>query len=475
MKKFATYLIITLFLIGYISIKAEGIYASETSYIKSTKTYKTIKAAIEKIKIIDSHEHLRPERYYQGRGARSEQTRIPDFFDIAGYWSVESDISNIGNTFSHDERYLNKSLSTEERWNSFLPIYSRLKNTGFMKSVRIGIKKVHNIEITDAASIEKINESLKKAYKPGMYKRILQDIGNIDCVLIYGIFERGFPKEDFPDFFRGVRYIDPAIIFTMPEQIYEFEERYGINVHNLENLEQIYRKFVEESIKGDVVGFKSAAAYLRSLDFSRVNRIKAEDTLKKLLQFTKVYYKRGNALTVSEGTELTNYCMHMMLSIIEVRGFPISFHTGYTAFGKNDIRRTNPHHLIPLFKEYKNLNFNLLHGGFPYVMEFLELGKDWPNVFLDLAVNHILSPEGTRTLLSELLECVPINKIFAFGGDEVYPELVIGHLEMAKENCAIVLADKVLNGYFTLDEAIEYAHRIFRKNLIEFFKLDLPD
>ncbi len=89
--------------------------------------------------------------------------------------------------------------------------------------------------------------------------------------------------------------------------------------------------------------------------------------------------------------------------------------------------------------------------------------------------NHIISPEGARAQLSEMLECVPVNKIFAFGGDQTYPEQVIGHLEMAKENCALVLAAKVLDGSFTLNEAKEYAQRIFRTNLIEFFDLKLSE
>ena len=158
--------------------------------------------------------------------------------------------------------------------------------------------------------------------------------------------------------------------------------------------------------------------------------------------------------------------------IIEEKGMPISFHTGLQAGGKTDIRWSNPQLLIPLFKEYKNVNFDLFHGGFPYMTEFAELGRSWPNVFLNLCWFHTISPEGARSLLSELLECVPVHKIFAFGADTNFPESTIGHLEMAKENCAIVLTEKVLNGYFTEKEAVEYAMRILRTNSIEFFNLE---
>ena len=68
--------------------------------------------------------HIRPERNLYENG-------IPDFFDIATSNYLGSEISIIGNTFPHDQKYLDKSLPIEERWESFLPIYNRLKNTGY--------------------------------------------------------------------------------------------------------------------------------------------------------------------------------------------------------------------------------------------------------------------------------------------------------------------------------------------------------
>jgi len=441
--------------------------ANITAISETSEACKKIKSSIEQIRIIDDHEHLPPEGVLLKDGA-------PDFFDIAVSTYVESDISILGNTFIRDEGFRDKSRPLEERWKSFQPLLTRMKNTGYWRSTAIGFEKVHKIRVKDAQSVEKINKNLEKIYKPGIYRRILHDLGKIDCVFVYSEWENGFPADDYPEFFRGVRYIDDAIIFTMPEHIYELEKRYQTSIRSLDDLEKVYKKFVNESIASGVIGFKSAAAYIRHLDYSSYSPEKAHSLLKKLLSFTKADWKRGQALTVEQGEDLINCCMNMMLKIIEESGKPISFHTGIQAQGKNDIGRTNPQLLIPLFKKYKNLNFDLLHSGFPYVTQCVELGKSWPNVFLNLCWNHIISPEGARAQLSEMLECVPVNKIFAFGGDQSFPEQVIGHLEMAKENCALVLAAKVLSGSFTLEEALEYAQRIFRTNLIEFFKLELP-
>ena len=45
-----------------------------------------------------------------------------------------------------------------------------------------------------------------------------------------------------------------------------------------------------------------------------------------------------------------------------------------------------------------------------------------------------------------MLDSVPANKIFGFGGDYRYPELSYGHLVIARRNIATVLAARVENG-----------------------------
>ena len=74
-----------------------------------------------------------------------------------------------------------------------------------------------------------------------------------------------------------------------------------------------------------------------------------------------------------------------------------------------------------------------------------------------------------------MLECVPVNKILAYGGDSHLPENAIGDLEIARENCAMVLAEKVLSGYFTEAEAADFAERILRTNAIEVYKLKIAE
>lgn len=210
-----------------------------------------------------------------------------------------------------------------------------------MRCLRLRIKKVHGIEISDASSIKKINESMNRLYKLGIYRKVLHDLGKMDYILVYRRYEK-LDQDAYPDFFRIVRYIDNEIIINKPEVIYNLEERYLQAIHSLNDLEKVYRKFVDESIEDGVVGFKSSAAYIRTLDYSGHSREKAEALLKKVLTFTKAAVKQGEALTVKGEEALINCCIHLMLKIIEEKGMPISFHTGLQADGRNEIRWSDP-------------------------------------------------------------------------------------------------------------------------------------
>jgi hypothetical protein len=74
-------------------------------------------------------------------------------------------------------------------------------------------------------------------------------------------------------------------------------------------------------------------------------------------------------------------------------------------------------------------------------------------------------------MLHEWLDMVPETKIFAFGGDYLFPEGVYGHAEMAREDVARVLTERVRWGALTENEAIALAVRLLRTNAAELFRI----
>jgi hypothetical protein len=67
-----------------------------------------------------------------------------------------------------------------------------------------------------------------------------------------------------------------------------------------------------------------------------------------------------------------------------------------------------------------------------------------------------------------------MNKIIAFGADYGVPvEKVYGHLVMAREDIARVLARRIADGQMTDLQAIELAHKWFWDNPNELYGLGL--
>jgi hypothetical protein len=68
---------------------------------------------------------------------------------------------------------------------------------------------------------------------------------------------------------------------------------------------------------------------------------------------------------------------------------------------------------------------------------------------------------------------VPRNKVLGFGGDYAVVEKVYGHLELARDNIAQALADKVAEGALDKAGAAAWARAILHDNPIEAYKLDI--
>jgi hypothetical protein len=84
---------------------------------------------------------------------------------------------------------------------------------------------------------------------------------------------------------------------------------------------------------------------------------------------------------------------------------------------------------------------------------------------------HVISPWVAQQTLHEWIETVPVNKIFASGGDYVFVEGTYVHSRLARDNVAAVLTEKAEAGYLTEEEAMALASKLLRDNALRFFRL----
>src|SRR5690606_24082694 len=119
-----------------------------------TQTYDSIKHAVDKIWLIDTHEHFPTE-------AGRQKSDINFFSLIIAY--MYSDMVSSGMSSEDLAIMLDNDSSLEERWNVFYPYWEKSKNTGYGQCVRISVKGLFGIDEINENTYKSINEKMLEA------------------------------------------------------------------------------------------------------------------------------------------------------------------------------------------------------------------------------------------------------------------------------------------------------------------------
>ncbi len=231
-------------------------------------------------------------------------------------------------------------------------------------------------------------------------------------------------------------------------------------VHSFDDYLIVLDQAFEEVVKAGAVGIKSGLAYERILSFNNVAKADAE----------RVFCKGLENVGSQERKRFEDFMMHAVCERCATHELPFQIHTGIQAGNYNTITNAKPTHLTDLFRKFRDVRFDLFHGGYPYIQEAGILAKYFPNVYLDACWLAHISPAAYKRGLDEWLEIVPSNKIFAWGGDHGIIEHSYASLMLAKDLVSEVLAAKVSSGRLSKKVAISVAEKIMGGNAIEVYK-----
>ncbi|HEY81686.1 MAG TPA: amidohydrolase family protein [Dehalococcoidia bacterium] len=436
-----------------------------------------IKAEVEKIPLVDTHEHTMPE-------AERSQYAV-DFGYLFAHYNT-SDLVSAGmpprlmeaaRLPMHHYRvaYIKRrrlrrvipepereDMSLEERWQAMEPFWEAMRNTAYAKMTLIAIKDIFGIDDLSRDTFLKLSQAIADSRRPGWYRYVMKEKANI-ALSIIDVQSTEVDRE----LFAPVMTLDHFIDVRSRQELGYLEAEAGTAIHSLDSLVKAMQTVLERYLDSGVVAIKNVLAYVRTLEYDKVSRHEAE------LAFNRLTQHLGEGPSFFEAKPLQDYMMHQVIQAVVEAGLPLQIHTGLQEGNENIITNANPTHLINLFIEYREAKFDLFHGGYPYVQEWATLAKNFANVYADLCWVHIISPEVGRRLLHELIETVPANKIMAFGGDSITVEMAYAHARMARQVVTRVLSEKVTEGYLGDDEAIALARRILRDNPAALFKLSV--
>ena len=439
--------------------------------------FEELRGELEKITLIDTHEHFILEE---------ERLDLPlDLFYLFPHYA-SSDLISSGMPHSLLAEIRSDELTLEEKWQKFEPYWLRIKNTAYAKVLKIIAQDLFEVEDINEKTYRTLSERISSSNKKGWYNKILKEKANIEyCIVNYlgkgKIYAPPSRIEDKLDSLDqklnmsipplGLEMLKPMGVFDglvgiwNLKQIRRLEREYNINIHTLDDLFKVLDSSFERRIKEGIVGVKTVLAYNRIIRYERTTKYQAEQV------FNRIFDHLGEGISWKEARPLQDFLMHQVIQRAVEAKLSIQIHTGLQEGSGNIITNSNPTHLINLFIQYPQAQFDIFHASYPYTGELTTLAKNFPNVYADLCWMHIISPYAARRILSEWIETLPSNKIFGFGGDYLIVEGAYAHAQIARDNITRVLAEKVEEDYFSLPEALDFARKILRDNPAEVFNL----
>lgn len=417
-----------------------------------TELYKRIHSELSSIKLIDCHEHLqRDSEFPQG-----EDIHIGRFF--AHY--ADCDLISAGMPALDMNRVkTDPKLSPKERWAYLAPWYKKAYNTTYCESIRIAVRDLYGIEDLSEGTIEKLTERMRAEIKLG-FTRSVFDRANID----YAMTNPFGPKLVYnPDFSFDCFICDIVDSFTT-FGIQELAEQSGIDILCLDDYLRVIDFYFDRDA-GCASAFKVGRAYDRTLLWEDIEKSRVEKTFNRFLSFND---RPGRC----EIRNLEDYILHYLCRKCGEYDIRMKFHTGIQEGNGNIITNSRAALMNNLFMKYPKTGFDIYHISYPYQEELAVLAKNLPNVTVDFCWMWIVNPSAGRRALSDMLDTVPANKIHGFGGDYIFVEGSYGHAVIARREIARVLCEKVEEGRFSEEYAVEVGHMLLRDNALENFALN---
>ena len=412
-----------------------------------------LKAEIDRIPLVSTHEHTL---------SGEERARIKvDLFRLLVHVSLDLLSSGL------DENPLELDIPAAEKWNRIQPYMQEVCTTGFFRIMRLAFQELFGFDEDSITgrNWESLNEKiLERANRPGWVSHVLKERANIDkAILDTGRLD--CDRSLFAPVLRFDNFIAAGNLLRSKENL---QKEFSLSITRLRDVMEILERSLERLIEGGGVGIKSAyAAASRQISYEVTPEPEAARSLDWLLRAGDSYVPYDLRAKPFE-----DYMMHYLVRRAAEEDLPIQIHTGMQGGMFGVISNASPMHLQSLMIAHPQAQFDLFHGGFPYIRELIALAKAYPSVHVDFCWFVGVSPAMAKQSLSEAIDAVPAHKILAFGGDSSMAEGTYGAAILTRQIVTEVLAEKVASGAFGEALAVRLGWKLLRENARQLFALE---
>jgi len=425
---------------------------------RDAKSFRDLREYLDTVPVIETHDH------YTGLFKP-----IADVMDLIAGTYYQSDF--LSASFESEKTTLSLwsggKLSFDQKYDLFEPVWRRSDKTAYARSIRVGLAECWGVREMTRENLRALGERFR-GRDAGFYERLMEKY-RIRAKIV-DVFDLHLYVEGSEAYSKYCRFA-----FPLPEHhnlhvkgdLQRLERHLDRRITSLDDYLEAFERWFDRCREFGIVCLKDQTAYRRSISYTFPSRDEAEKVFNRMISSPR------DRFAEDEVRPLDDWLFHQYLRLARRRGLPVQIHTGHMAGIRNDIAKTNAVHLTPLLELYEDVRFDLFHGNWPYLDEYLFLGKNYPNVTLDLCWLHCIDPLYAIELMKRAVMTVPHCKVLAFGADCMAIEWAVAYLTGARDNVAYALSELVDDGWIDMAEARSIAHAWFFDNPNEVFKLGL--
>jgi hypothetical protein len=427
------------------------------------KLYTEIKAAIDSIPIFDTHEHILAEE---------DRRNFNLDFSLFFMMYAGTDLLTSGMTEEEFEDFQNPYTDIDKKWSYFEPHWPNIRNTSYSKVILEAVKDLYGYDDINEKNYIELSKKIKDTKNIKWYDKIVKEKSNIKKVLNHldNVWQAKKKVLDMEEF-RPVLNLEEIIGTCCLEDVIEWEKRFNTNIYKLDDLLKGIDGIFEKKDEIGYMGLKTAIAYMRPISFEETTFAEADKVFSGLFKLKSYgFLEKKDFLSKDELKPFQDYLIHYLIQKAVEYDMPVQIHTGIFELLRNDVSNSNPNYLINLFIKYRKCNFDIFHAGYPYSDQLIAICKQFPNVYFDLCWITDISTHLYKEILNKLIEIIPSNKVLGFGGDYMFIEGLYGSQKLARKAVSELMCEKVQKEYFSFDQAIEFAKKIFYLNSSDLYK-----
>ncbi len=423
---------------------------------RQTETYRRVKAYLDDVPAIDTHDHLWPFEKLSHEFITADGPGV----NLAmlwhrGYYPWTNPIT-----------MWKPGMAFDDWWAAAKDDFVNARATSFYQYNLSAFTDLYGVDfetMTDEQA-RGLDRRIFENYKDRKWLyHVVTERANIELIVNDPYWSRLFEVPDYPfcalvfNVTTLVRGYHPLSVKDPGDSPYEFAKRHDLKIESLDDYLIVLDRLMAERKQAGAVCLKHTLAYERSLRFENVPKERAE----------KAFGRPRRELSPEEIHDFEDFIIWRLVELAAKYDIPFQIHTGQAR-----IQHSSPMNLVDLIEANPKTKFILFHGGFPWVSETGAIGM-WSmqragNVWIDSCWLPTISYTMGKRAFHEWLDLVPSNRIL-WGADANHAEGIYAATAFTRRCLAEVLAEKIDAGDLREEHALHVGRQILRENALELF------